>query len=288
MNLRILAVAFALLVVPWAAPVAGEVLPAPESRTLSDFARVLDGAAEARLRGALAAIEAETGVQMVVVTLPSIAPYAGAGMRLDEFAKALLDAWGVGDGGRNDGILMLVATEAREARIALGSGYDAVYDGRAARVLSQMVLPALREGRLTEGVEAGVAAAREFLVAPFVAGREVGLNDGFPRAGGAVDPWLYGFGAVGVFLLYRSFAGARARRTCPRCGARTLNRTREVIEPPGATEPGSGIEHMSCTTCGLVERRPFSVGQRRSWRAGRDRTDADRSESLRSRLSRWH
>ncbi|WP_103256139.1 TPM domain-containing protein [Tabrizicola aquatica] len=241
--------------------VAAQDLPQPVSDTISDFSEVLDATEEGRITRALQALRDETGVQMVVVTLPTLAAYGGAGQRLETYAKDLFNAWGIGDAQRNDGILLLVVTEAREARIALGSGYDAVYDGRAARVLSTAVLPEFREGRLAVGIEAGIASARERLVVPFQAGQPVGLTDGFaPEVGlgEQVTPWLVGGGGVGgilALILWRS----RSRRKCPKCGAQTLERTHEVISPSGMLSSGTGMEHMICSSCGFTDRRTYTI-----------------------------
>lgn len=250
-------------------PVINPALPAPQSETLSDLADVLDPAAEGRIAGMLAAVRAETGVQMVVVTLPTIEAYGGAGQRLDAFAKALFNAWGVGDAERNDGILMLVVTDAREVRIALGEGYDAVYDGRAARVLSTAVLPELREGRLAHGIEAGITSSRERLIAPFLEGRPVTVNEGFEAEGSPLLQVLGGaavfFGGAGL-MIWRS---SRSRKRCPRCGEATLTRTREVIEPATILSSGTGIEHLKCTSCGHVDRKQFRVGRSQSFGSSR-------------------
>ncbi|MGB3247892.1 MAG: TPM domain-containing protein, partial [Tabrizicola sp.] len=150
MFLRFVAVALTL-----ASPAFSQDLPAPQSDTLSDFADVLDATEEGRITRLLTDTRAATGVQMVVVTVPGLTAQGGAGMKIESYGKALFNAWGVGGADRNDGILLLLDTESREARIALGAGYDPVYDGRAARVLSTAVLPALRDGQIATGIEAG-------------------------------------------------------------------------------------------------------------------------------------
>lgn len=251
-----------------------QTLPEPRSDTVSDFAAVLDATEEGRIERALQQMRDETGVQMVVVTMPSLDVYGGAGQRLDAYAKALFNAWGVGGADRNDGILMLVVTEAREVRIALGSGYDAVYDGRAARVLSTAVLPEFREGRLAGGIEAGIASARDRLVAPFLAGQPVTLAEGFEPEGRGQGssslPWVGGIGGIGGLLAFGIWRSSRARRTCPSCGAQTLNRTNEVISAPGFFTSGTGMEHLTCTSCGFNDRKTYSI---RSTSRSRDDDD---------------
>lgn len=255
-----------------------QALPEPLSDAVSDYAEVLDAPAEARIAALLSEQREATGVHMVVVTMPTIEAYgATSGQRLDAYAKALFNAWGIGDAQRNDGILMLVETEAREVRIALGAGYDAVYDGRAARVLSTAVLPEFREGRLAEGIEAGILSSRDRLIAPYLEGRPVGLTDGFEDIsdqGSSALPWFLGGGGFVALLGYGLLRNARKRRTCPRCGQQTLTRSNEVIEPPTGLSTGTGLEHMLCRSCGYTERRSYTIsrlggGRSRSGTMGR-------------------
>lgn len=268
MVLRSLALALCL-----AAPALAQTLPEPLNDTISDFADVLDETEEALLSQLLADTRAETGVQMVVVTLAGLAAGGGTGQGIEAYGKTLFNAWGVGGADRNDGILLLIDTEAREARIALGTGYDPVYDGRAARVLSTAVLPALREGRIADGIEAGVVSARDRLIAPFLAGLPVTVTDGFPDEGGNTLGVLAGFAAVaGVagFGIWRRRVGGR---TCPNCGARTLERTREIIERPTRRETGVGMEHLTCSACGFTDRKTYPISYT-SAEARRDRSES--------------
>ena len=265
MFLRSLAVALTL-----ATSALAQSIPDPLSDTLSDFADVLDATQEGRISRLLAATRDETGVQMVVVTLPGLEGYGSAGQGIEAYAKALFNAWGVGAAYRNDGILMLLDTE---ARIALGSGYDPVYDGRAARVLSTAVLPALRAGNYAEGIEAGIVSARDRLIVPFQSGQKVSLTDGFADEGGSGLPTaLFGFGAVAAVAGFGIWRQRRARVICPRCGAATLERRREIIEHPTRTETGVGMQHLTCSACGFVDRKSYPIRWNSS-EARRDRED---------------
>lgn len=235
-------------------------LPAPITDTVSDFAGVLYEDEEARITQLLTETRETTGIHMVVVTLPGLAAQGGAGMRIEDYSKALFNAWGIGDAARNDGILLLLDTEAREARIALGAGYDPVYDGRAARVLSTALLPELREGRLAAGVEAAILSSRERLITPFLAGAEISVTEGFEdESAGSGFPFFTVFaGIFGLagFLIWR---GNRASRTCPKCGALALTRKRETITAPTVTEAGVGLQHLTCSACGFIDRHSFAI-----------------------------
>lgn len=256
MFLRFVAVALTL-----ATPAFSQDLPAPQSDTLSDFANVLDATEEGRITRLLTDTRAATGVQMVVVTVPGIATQGGAGLGIEAYGKALFNAWGVGGAERNDGILLLLDTEAREARIALGSGYDPVYDGRAARVLSTAVLPPLRDGQIATGIEAGIASARDRLITPFLAGQPVSVSDGFEDTQGGLSgrTMLLGAGAVAGVAGFGLWRGRRANRTCPNCGALTLERSREVIQQPTRSDTGLGMQHLTCSACGFSDHRSYPI-----------------------------
>ena len=255
--LRSLAVA--LMLAPALTPAAvGQDLPLPMTDAVSDFAGVLYADEAARITQLLTETRETTGVHMVVVTLPGIASQGGEGMRLEDYSKALFNAWGIGDAVRNDGIMLLLDTESREARIALGAGYDPVYDGRAARVLSTALLPELREGRLAAGIEAGILSTRERLITPFLAGAEISVTDGFEDEGSGIPvlPVVAGVLGLAGFGIWRK---RRSSRTCPGCGAVALTRKRETISPPTRTEPGVGLQHLTCTACGFVDRNSFAI-----------------------------
>lgn len=268
MFLRFVAVALTL-----ASPAFSQDLPAPQSDTLSDFADVLDATEEGRITRLLTDTRAATGVQMVVVTVPGLTAQGGAGMKIESYGKALFNAWGVGGADRNDGILLLLDTESREARIALGAGYDPVYDGRAARVLSTAVLPDLRDGKVATGIEAGIVSARDRLITPFLAGQPVSLTDGFENTGSGTNlrTVLLGFGAVAGVAGFGIWRNRRANRTCPNCGARTLERSREVIQQPTRSENGLGMQHLTCSACGFSDHRSYPVSFS-SREARRDKT----------------
>ncbi len=249
-------------------PVAGfaQDLPEPMSDTVSDFADLLTPAAEAEVSGLIQRTRDETGVHIVVATMDRISNYGGGGDTITGYAKSLFNAWGIGTAGRNDGILILVTSDDREVRIALGSAYDAVYDGRAQRVIDTAILPEFREARFAKGILDGVQATRDRLVEPFITGNPVTLDEGFPQD----NTWSYlGLGAfaaaaAGLFGL-RSYRNGRRR--CPKCQNLTLTRVRDVAKPATSEAEGTGLEHMTCSSCGHTERRPYTIARQRESRS---------------------
>lgn len=142
----------ALALVPRSA--AAEPWPLRSDPYVTDIAGVLPEDEESRLRAELAALRTETGVAMAVLTLRSRSDYDGSST-LAAFATGVFNAWGIGDGARNDGVLVLVATEDRELRITLGAGYDQGYDVLAEDIAARHFLPDLRQGAAARSIMAG-------------------------------------------------------------------------------------------------------------------------------------
>ena len=119
---------------------------------VSDFARVLDAESRRRLEEYCARLEKATGVELALVTLPSL-----EGEPIEDVANALFRAWGVGSKKTNEGLLLLLAIRDRRSRLEVGYGLEPVIpDGYAGSVLRAM-RPALREQRYGEALLAAAA-----------------------------------------------------------------------------------------------------------------------------------
>ena len=90
-------------------------LPEPRGY-VSDHAQVLDKDWRERIRSVCQDLERKTGVEMVVVTVPSIKPFGS----VNEFATAIYEKWGIGSTQQEHGVLILVAVQERQAAVTLG------------------------------------------------------------------------------------------------------------------------------------------------------------------------
>src|SRR5574337_968365 len=69
----------------------------------------------------------------------------------------LLDAWGIGKKGKDEGVLLLVAPKERKIRIEVGYGLEGtIPDGLAGEIIRDTITPRFRQGRFGEGIEEGV------------------------------------------------------------------------------------------------------------------------------------
>lgn len=126
--------------------------PQPVTKWVTDGAHILDADMEKRLSARLASAERKFGPQLVVVTTKSL-----QGQPIEEYSLKLAIASKVGDGARNDGLLLLVAPNERKTRIEVGTGLEATFsDAYAKSVIDQTLVPNFREGRFQSGIDAAV------------------------------------------------------------------------------------------------------------------------------------
>lgn len=134
-------------------------LPSPQGH-VNDFAGVIASEDEAAMRGIITAVREQTGAEIAVVTVESMAPYP----TIEDFGIALAEEWGVGSGADDAGVILIVAVDEREVRIEVGYGLEgAIPDGRAGAILDDYVLPDLRNNDFGRGLLNGVAAVAEII-----------------------------------------------------------------------------------------------------------------------------
>ncbi|MDE3130386.1 MAG: YgcG family protein, partial [Acidobacteriota bacterium] len=150
-----LAAAFALLALAF---VAGPALAAPTFPPLTgrvvDDAHVLSASTAAGLTDKLAALEQKTGDQLVVVTLPNLQGYP-----IEDYGYQLGRAWKIGQQGKDNGVLLIVAPSEHKVRIEVGYGLEPVLtDTLSGVIIREQMLPKFRSGDYDGGVTAGVDA----------------------------------------------------------------------------------------------------------------------------------
>ena len=87
---------------------------------VADYAEVLSDATENMIISKNDLLFAQTGAQIVVVTVR----YLEDGYYADEYAVKLFNDWGVGDSEKNNGILLLLVTEEGKGWLTQGSGIE--------------------------------------------------------------------------------------------------------------------------------------------------------------------
>jgi uncharacterized protein len=173
-------------------------VPPPEGY-VNDHANILSEREKAGLESILKRFEAETTNQVVLLVIPSL-----EGDSLEDFSIRVAESWKVGQKGRDNGVIFLVAVEDRKARIEVGYGLEgALTDAQSGRILRDLVFPAFRQGDYSGGIRAGLVGIMQAIQGEFpsqAAGQMTPTRQARAKASGLLLPLLF-------FLLLFSRAG---------------------------------------------------------------------------------
>jgi uncharacterized protein len=149
---RALFAALALLLAA-AGAFAQDVLPVPPANErVIDQTATLSEAQRAALTAKLAALEEQTGTQLVVLIVPTTQPEDIA-----SYAQRVGDQWKIGRAKVGDGLIIVVAKNDRKVRIEVAKTLEgAIPDLAAKRVISEQISPAFKAGDYAGGLNAAI------------------------------------------------------------------------------------------------------------------------------------
>lgn len=117
-----------------------------------DQANLLSAEDESSITIDLEALEKKSSDQLVVVTLPSLQGYP-----IEDFGYKLGRHWGIGQKGKDNGVLLIVAPKERKVRIEVGRGLEPVLtDSLSGIIIQQGILPRFKANDYPGGIKAGV------------------------------------------------------------------------------------------------------------------------------------
>jgi uncharacterized protein len=119
-----------------------------------DNAEILKPATRERIAALAKAHEDKTSDQIAVLTISTL-----GGESVEEFAVRVFEAWKLGQKGKDNGVLVVVAPQDRKMRIEVGYGLEGTLtDVAASRIIRNVMTPAFKSGDFDRGIEDGVAA----------------------------------------------------------------------------------------------------------------------------------
>ncbi|CAK01820.1 TPM domain-containing protein [Bartonella tribocorum] len=126
----------------------------PLTGYINDMAHLLDHATKKNLTEQLSALEEKTGDQIVVVTLPTL-----SGNDIETYSNSLFRTWKLGQKQINNGVLIVIAPNEREARIEVGYGLEGeLTDAISSVIMNSFMIPNFREGNYQKGIVESVHA----------------------------------------------------------------------------------------------------------------------------------
>ncbi len=127
-------------------------IPAHPTQYVVDLAGVLNADAQAGLNARLKDLEAATTAQVVVLTLNSL-----EGEPIESFSHQTAVKWGIGQKGKDNGVLITVAVKDRKYRIEVGYGLESTLpDSLVGSIGRQYLVPNFRKGDFAGGIQAAV------------------------------------------------------------------------------------------------------------------------------------
>jgi uncharacterized protein len=169
-DLRVLR-GFTLFVVLTAATAHAQELPPELTRPVNDFANVIDPQSAQTMEALIRSLQQASGDVVIVADVPTFKPYGD----ISEYAVKMFEnhGRGIGQRGKDNGLLILVAVNDRQVKIEVGYDLEPfITDGFAGETIRQYMAPAFRRGDYGPGVLAGLSR----VVARIAEGRNVTLQ----------------------------------------------------------------------------------------------------------------
>jgi uncharacterized protein len=187
--------------------------PLPElTAPVNDFAKVIDSESARAIDRMIRTLQTATGDIVVVATVPTIEPYGD----IREYIVKLFanHGKGIGQKGKNNGLLILLALKERRSQVEVGYDLEQwVTDGFAGETSREVMNPFFRNGQYGPGLRAGT----ERIIGRIAQGRGVTLDgvrvprqSSRPR-GSAIPGWLPILVFI-VILIISRLGGGGGRR----------------------------------------------------------------------------
>jgi uncharacterized protein len=161
---------------------------------VNDTAGMLSLDAAGKLDAMLRAHEDSTSNQVVVLTVSSL-----EGEEIEAFAIRVVDTWKLGQKGKDNGVLFVVARDERKVRIEVGRGLEGnLPDITCGTIIRKEVLPKFKAGDMDGGTIAGVEAILAAIRGAYTPEEETDAVEGF--LAGLVGFMIF-LSVVGIFTI---------------------------------------------------------------------------------------
>lgn len=157
---------FALLVTA-VLPLGAAKLKLPElTGRVVDNANIFSSAEKEQIEAAILQLEKATqGGQMAVLTVKSL-----NGMPIEWYGIKLAEKWKIGQKGKDNGAILIIALNDRSMRLEIGYGWEGkVNDARAGDIIRELI-PLFRANKYGEGTAKAVMRIQEFVTGKPVEG----------------------------------------------------------------------------------------------------------------------
>lgn len=121
---------------------------------VNDYGNMISPQTKAELERELKAFEQTDSTQIVILTIPTI-----EGEVIEDFGIKVADSWKIGQKGKDNGIIFIVAKKERKIRVEVGRGLEGrLTDLMAGRIIDLVVKPRFKRADFDGGFIAGVSS----------------------------------------------------------------------------------------------------------------------------------
>jgi len=194
----LLSILFCIIFLASSAPAAKrDKFPRPVG-AVNDFAAVVSPQVKAAMEGLSREILKKTGASVVVVTVKDL-----AGDDINLYATELFEYWGIGEKGRDKGVLILLAMKERKVRIETGYGVEGILpDAKVGRILDRYVVPLFKKGEYDRGLLNGMIAVGQVIAKDAGVTIGTGAGSATPVQGRRMQRRPFGIFPLLVFIFF--------------------------------------------------------------------------------------
>jgi uncharacterized protein len=197
----------------------------PLTGRVVDAANLLTPEDRRGLENELRALEERSTDQLVVYTTPSLQGYP-----IEDIGYHLGRTWAIGQKGKDNGVILIVAPNERRVRIEVGRGLEPqLTDVMTKLIIENAILPAFRRNDFSGGIKAGVHDIRDVLLGDAAAVKERAARASRAPGGGVMPVMLL---AV-LILMAVAIVFAQAHGTANPQRIGDERRRRRFANPPG-------------------------------------------------------
>ena len=170
---RAVILALAAILIAFASPVFA--LDVPDiAGPVNDRAGVMSESERTELTAYLSDVNAQTGVQIAVLTVKSL-----EGDSIESYSMKVAEKWKLGQADKDNGALLVVAIDDRALRIEVGYGLEPVLtDAKSGLIIRNKIVPWFKSGNYGEGIIDGAKTIAAIATGNEQTAMENGTGDG--------------------------------------------------------------------------------------------------------------
>ena len=220
---------------------------------LNDYLNLFNSAESNEIRALLNNIEAQTSVEIAVVTLStddSITP--------KDMATEIFNTWNIGKADKDNGLLILIALDplerAGKSRVEIETGYGlegVLPDGKVGRIMDDYMMSYLSQKQYGKAVISVINAISGVITGEL----EINYNENEESFADII--WILIF--IPIIIIGAPFIAYLSKPKCPRCSKRMSVMKNIVLVRATYSSSGKGQRFLRCRHCNYQFERLYTI-----------------------------